>query len=63
LGQVLGKAFDVYPDRVIGYTLNIGGSLIGIILFSLLSFVHAPPAVWFLIIGTGIRICSIRLAA
>jgi len=54
LGQVLGKAFDAYPDRVIGYTLNIGGSLIGIILFSLLSFVRAPPAVWFLIIGTGI---------
>src|SRR3974390_1465709 len=54
LGHVMGKAFDAYPDRVIGYTLNIGGSLIGIILFSLLSFVRAPPAVWFLIIGTGI---------
>src|SRR5829696_4042219 len=29
LGQVLGKAFDTYPNRVLGYTLNIGGSLAG----------------------------------
>ena len=27
LGQVLGRAFDAYPNRVMGYTLNIGGSL------------------------------------
>jgi hypothetical protein len=33
LGQVLGRAFDAYPNRVKGYTLNIGGSL-GITLFS-----------------------------
>src|SRR5688500_717811 len=24
LGQVLGRAFDSYPNRVLGYTLNIG---------------------------------------
>jgi hypothetical protein len=23
LGQVLGRAFDAYPDRIMGYTLNI----------------------------------------
>ncbi len=27
LGQVLGRAFDAYPNRVLAYTLNIGGSL------------------------------------
>ena len=37
LGQVLGRAFDAYPNRVIGYTLNIGGSLAGIIGFSAIS--------------------------
>jgi hypothetical protein len=31
LGQVLGRAFDAYPNRVMGYTLNIGGSLVGIV--------------------------------
>jgi spermidine synthase len=54
LGQVLGRAFDAYPDRVIGYTLNIGGSLSGIVVFSLLSFLQTPPVVWFLISCAGI---------
>jgi SAM-dependent methyltransferase len=54
LGQVLGKAFDAYSNRIMGYTLNIGGSLVGIVAFSLLSVLQAPPAVWFFIICTGI---------
>lgn len=54
LGQVLGRAFDAYPNRVKGYTLNIGGSLAGITLFSLASFSQAPPVVWFLICCAGI---------
>ena len=54
LGQVLGRAFDTYPNRVRGYTLNISGSLAGIIAFSAISFIQAPPIVWFLISCTGI---------
>ena len=54
LGQVMGRAFDAYPNRVLGYTLNIGGSLAGIIAFSALAFLKAPPAVWFLICCAGI---------
>ncbi|MGF6306751.1 spermidine synthase [Bradyrhizobium sp. i1.8.4] len=54
LGQTLGRAFDAYPNRVAGYSLNIGGSLAGIIGFSLLSFAQAPPVVWFGISCTGI---------
>src|SRR5262245_18743283 len=54
LGQVLGRAFDGYPDRILGYTLNIGGSLAGIIGFSVLSFLQAPPVVWFFITCAGI---------
>jgi SAM-dependent methyltransferase len=53
-GQVLGRAFDAYPNRVLGYTLNIGGSLAGIIGFSMISFLQAPPVVWFLISCVGI---------
>src|SRR5438270_9561120 len=48
-GQVLGRAFDAYPNRVLGYTLNIGGSLAGIVGFSALAFLEAPAGVWFLI--------------
>ncbi|MBR0871270.1 hypothetical protein JQ633_12945 [Bradyrhizobium tropiciagri] len=54
LGQKLGRAFDAYSNRVAGYSLNIGGSLAGIVAFSLLSFAHAPPVVWFLISCAGI---------
>jgi SAM-dependent methyltransferase len=54
LGQVMGRALDAYPDRVMGYTLNIGGSLGGIAAFSLLSLVQAPPGVWFLIGCAGV---------
>jgi SAM-dependent methyltransferase len=54
LGQILGRAFDSYPNRVIGYTLNIGGSLAGIVGFSVISFIQAPPVVWFLISCAGI---------
>jgi spermidine synthase len=49
VGQVLGRAFDAYPNRVMGYTLNIGGSLAGIAGFSLASALQAPPLVWFLV--------------
>ena len=31
LGQVLGRAFDAFENRVAGYSLNIGGSLAGIL--------------------------------
>ena len=54
LGQVLGRAFDSYPNRVMGYTLNIGGSLAGIIGFSAISFIQAPPVAWFFISCGGI---------
>lgn len=54
LGQVLGRAFDAYPDRVKGYVLNIGGSLAGIVLFSMVSFLEMPPVVWFAISCGGV---------
>jgi SAM-dependent methyltransferase len=54
LGQVLGRAFDAYPNRVFGYALNIGGSLVGIVGFSVVSFLQVPPAVWFLVSCAGV---------
>jgi len=46
-GQVLGRYLKDYPNRVIAYTLNILGSLAGIAAFALVSFLGAPPVVWF----------------
>jgi SAM-dependent methyltransferase len=59
LGQVLGRAFDAYPNRIVGYTLNIVGSLVGIVGFSLISLLQLPPAVWFFISVAGIA-CLLR---
>jgi SAM-dependent methyltransferase len=71
LGQVLGRAFDACPNRVLGYTMNIGGSLAGIIGFSLISFVQAPPPIWFLVgcagiaylLGQNARLTHLRVLA
>jgi len=54
LGQVLGRAFADHPNRMLGYTMNIAGSLAGIIGFSVVSFIQAPPVVWFAICCGGI---------
>ena len=47
LGRLLGTAFDQVP-RLPGYTMNILGSLAGILLFIALSYLQTPPAVWYL---------------
>src|SRR5262249_10979484 len=54
LGQALGRCFDAYPNRVVGYSLNIGGSLAGIICFAALSMLQTTPAVWFLVVVVGV---------
>jgi spermidine synthase len=54
LGQVLGRAFDAYPGRIAGYSLNVAGSLAGIAGFSLLSMLQAPPLVWFTVVAAGV---------
>lgn len=47
LGRLLGTAFDQVP-RLPGYTMNILGSLAGILLFIALSYLQTPPSVWYL---------------
>ncbi len=54
LGQVLGKAFGAVPNRVRGYALNIGGSILGIVLFSIASWLQTPPVVWFVLTFAGV---------
>ncbi len=60
LGQQLGRAFDVYPDRIKGYALNIGGSIAGIVAFSAVSFANLPPLAWFTIAFAGMAFLSWR---
>ena len=46
-GQELGRAFRRVPDRLSAYTLNILGSLIGILLFAACSWLELSPIFWF----------------
>jgi len=50
LGQSVGRCFSAEPRRIAAYSSNIAGSLVGIWIFSLLSNLSMPPAVW---IGIG----------
>lgn len=49
LGQAMGRAFNAAPDRVAAYSVEVLGSLSGIVAFALASHLQTPPAVWFAI--------------
>lgn len=50
IGQKIGKLMKEF-DPLYGYTLNIFGSLLGVIGFGALSFFHAPAYIWFFVAG------------
>ncbi len=54
-GQELGRALNRVPNRVRAYTLNILGSVAGIVLFAFCAWWELAPLWWFLgvVIGTG----------
>jgi hypothetical protein len=45
-GRLVASRFDDL-ERLAAYSINIGGSLLGVALFSLVSGLGAPPLVWF----------------
>jgi SAM-dependent methyltransferase len=50
LGQVMGVAFNQARDRLRAYISNIVGSLAGIAVFALSSYLWATPMVWFAVV-------------
>lgn len=65
LGQIVGGYLETAPRGILAYSVNIIGSLAGILLFTLLCQFWQPPVVWFLVAGilltaTVIRIPSLR---
>lgn len=46
-GQLLGRLLDESQKPIRAYTINIIGSLVGILLYTLLAFLSTPPPVWF----------------
>lgn len=53
-GQEMGRAFTRVTDRVKAYTLNIFGSVLGIVGFAVCSFYQTSPVVWFALITPGV---------
>ena len=54
LGQELGRAFQRNPHRVRAYSLNIFGSIAGIVLFALCSWFELTPVWWFAPVVIGV---------
>jgi len=53
-GQELGRALKRWPNRIQAYTLNIVGSIAGILLFGVCSWLELSPVVWFLLVAVAI---------
>jgi Spermine/spermidine synthase domain len=49
IGQVVGSALENARRGAFGYTVNVAGSLVGILLYTVLCFLYQPPAIWFLV--------------
>ena len=50
IGRILGRLMDDHPNPIQAYSINIAGSLIGILGFAFLSAFYQPPFVWFLVV-------------
>lgn len=53
-GQELGRSLKAWPNRVQAYTLNISGSLAGIVLFAACSWLELSSFWWFLLIAAAL---------
>jgi hypothetical protein len=49
IGQVVGAMLETAPRGPRAYTINVAGSLAGILLYTLICFFYQPPAMWFLV--------------
>ena len=53
-GQELGRALKRWPNRLQAYTLNITGSLAGIMIFAACSWLQVRALWWFLLVVVGL---------
>ncbi len=52
-GQQLGRCLAQIPSRLEAYTIDIAGSIVGIVVFAGCSFLELPPAWWFALVMAG----------
>jgi len=56
VGQLVGWYLENASRGILGYTINILGSLVGILLYTALCFLYQPPALWFVAAGLMIAV-------
>lgn len=61
LGQLVGWYLENAGKGIFGYSVNIFGSLGGIILYTWLCFLYQPPAIWFLLAGVMLVVLLWRI--
>ncbi|MBZ5633399.1 MAG: hypothetical protein LAO55_09755 [Acidobacteriia bacterium] len=66
IGQATAKLMEGARDGILGYSVNIAGSFLGILLYTGLCLFYQPPAAWFGVAGLllilGFRTMRVRLA-
>lgn len=60
LGQMVGAMLETAPRGPLGYTINVAGSLLGIVLYTLICLLYQPPAIWFLVAALLFTIVFLR---
>ncbi len=67
IGQATARLMEGARDGIIGYSINIIGSLIGVLLYTALCLFYQPPPIWFAVAGLilvmGFRTARVRIAA
>jgi hypothetical protein len=68
IGQTTARMMEGAKDGILGYSINIAGSLVGVLLYTALCLFYQPPAVWFGVAGVLIlvsfyRASRVRIAA
>src|ERR1041385_5501955 len=53
-GQELGRSLKRWPNRLQAYTLNIIGSIVGILVFAACSWLEVRAFWWFLLVAIGL---------
>src|SRR6476661_91898 len=53
-GQELGRALKRWPNRLQAYSLNIAGSIVGILVFAACSWLQVRALWWFLLVALGL---------
>ena len=67
IGQATARLMENANDGILGYSINIVGSLVGVLLYTGLCLFYQPPSIWFAVAGVllvlGFRSTRVRVAA